>query len=308
MKAALLARGEAPALPARGGLADYLEVTRPRIAVLVLFTVGAGGLFAALPAAAPWSVLFHAVLGTALVASGASALNQWLERHTDARMSRTRGRPLPAGRLTPGAVFAFGLVLASVGVSYLLFTLASPLPALLAAVTFALYVAVYTPLKTRTTLNTLVGAVPGAMPPVIGYAAVTGSVDGPGLALFALVFVWQVPHFLAIAWMYREDYSDGGLCMLPVMDPDGGLTSRQMILYCLALIPVSLMPALVSRAGLVYVLSAALLGAWFLLSCVRFGAAPGDARARAVLRASLVYLPLVLMALVLDRLWTVPLF
>jgi protoheme IX farnesyltransferase len=275
---------------------------------MVLFTVGAGGLYAALPASAPWGALFHAVLGTALVASGASALNQWLERHTDARMSRTRSRPLPAGRLTPTAVFAFGLALAALGASYLLFTLASPLPALLAAVTFALYVAVYTPLKTRTTLNTLVGAVPGAMPPVIGYAAASGGIDGGALALFSIVFVWQVPHFLAIAWLYREDYSDGGLCMLPVMDPDGRATGRQMLLYCLALIPVSLMPLLVSGSGLLYAVAAVALGAWFLRPCARFWACPSDARAREALRASLVYLPLVLAALAVDRLWMAPVF
>jgi len=306
MKAALLTPAIAPtAAPAAGGLADYVAVTRPRIAVLVLFTVGAGGLFAALPGTPP-AVILHAILGTALVASGASALNQWLERHTDARMRRTKDRPLPAGRLTPGAVFAYGLTLAAVGVSYLLVTIASPLPAVLAGVTFALYVAVYTPLKTRTTLNTLVGAVPGAMPPVIGYAAVRGEVDAAAVALFAIVFVWQIPHFLAIAWMYREDYSDAGLCMLPVMDPGGRLTSRQMVLYCIALIPVSLTPALVSRAGPGYVVCASLLAVYFLASCVRFARSPDDERARGVLRASLVYLPLVLVALVLDRLWASP--
>jgi protoheme IX farnesyltransferase len=307
VKAALLTRAEVPLATSTGGWADYLAVTRPRIAVLVLFTVGTGGLFAALPAF-PLAVLFHAVFGTALVASGASALNQWMERHTDARMSRTRNRPLPAGRLTPSSVFAFGLALALAGVVYLWLTLSTPLPALLAAFTFASYVAVYTPLKTRTSLNTLVGAVPGAMPPVIGYTAVKGVLDADALALFAILFVWQVPHFLAIAWMYREDYSDGGLCMLTVMDPDGRMTGRQMVLYCLALVPVSLIPLLVSRSGLLYACSALLLGAYFLLACVRFSLSPDDGRARRVLRASLVYLPLLLVLIVLDRCWAVPLF
>lgn len=309
MKAALLRRAEAPALPEQGGLADYVAVTRPRIALLVLFTVGIGALFAALPGADflhDLLVLLHAVVGTALVAAGASALNQWLERDTDARMERTRNRPLPAGRLSGGAVFGFGLALAVVGTSYLLLLLSSPWPAFLAAVTFASYVAVYTPLKTRTTLNTLVGAVPGAMPPVIGYAAVRGEVNAEAVALFVVLFVWQVPHFLAIAWMYREEYAGAGLCMLPSVDPDGRLTGRQMLLYCAALIPASLMPVLVCRSGWLYLVGAAGLGLYFLLAAARFAASPDDARAKRALRASLVYLPLLLVLLVLDRLWTMP--
>jgi protoheme IX farnesyltransferase len=307
MKAALLRRAEVPALPEQGGLMDYVAVTRPRIALLVLFTVGIGALFAALPGA-ELAVLFHAVVGTALVAAGASALNQWLERDTDARMERTRNRPLPAGRLAPGTVFAFGLGLATVGVTYLLWLIASPWPAFLAAFTFAAYVAVYTPLKTRTTLNTLIGAVPGAMPPVIGYAAVRGEVNAEALALFVVLFVWQVPHFLAIAWMYREEYASAGLCMLPVLDHDGRATGQQMVLYCIALIPASLLPLLACRSGWLYAAGAVLLGLYFLLSAARFARSPDDGRAKQVLRASLVYLPLLLVLLVLDRLWTVPLF
>ena len=289
-----------PVTASRGRLADYLALTKPRIAVLVLFTVGAGVLLASAPVV-PWAVLFHAVFGTALVAAGASALNQWLEKHTDARMRRTQGRPLPAGRLLPLEVFAFGGLLGVAGFVYLLLTLRSPLPALLAALTFVLYVAVYTPLKRHTTLNTLVGAVPGAMPPLIGWAAATGELGRGGLTLFAIVFVWQVPHFLAIAWMYRDEYARARLKMLPVSDPDGRATGRQMILYCLALIPVSLAPVLFASAGVVYVTGAAVLGLAFLEKAWRFNRARTHVAAKNVLRASLIYLPGLLLVLLFDR-------
>ncbi|MBY0231048.1 MAG: heme o synthase [Gemmataceae bacterium] len=308
MSRAVLAAPVPLAEPSAGTLADWLAVTRPRIALLILFTVGTGGLFAALPATAPWAILFHAVAGTALVASGASAFNQWLERRTDARMRRTMNRPLPAGRLAPGQVFAFGVALALAGSAWLLATQSTPLPALLAAGTFAAYVAVYTPLKRCTTLNTLVGAVPGAMPPVIGAAAATGTIDGHALALFALLFVWQVPHFLAIAWMYRDQYARAGLVMLPCRDPEGRATARQMVLWCAALVPVSALPVALCGAGWIALLGGIALGGWFLASAVRFARTPSDALARRVLKASLLHLPLLLLLLVIDRLWTLPLF
>jgi protoheme IX farnesyltransferase len=280
--------------------ADYVALTKPRVAVLVLFTVAAGALLAS-PGAVRPLLVFHAVLGTALVASGASALNQWLERDSDARMRRTRDRPLPAGRLHPVEVLCFGLLLGAAGTLYLLVTLPSPCAALAAACTFVSYVGVYTPLKGRTTLNTLVGAVPGAMPPVIGWCAVTGEVTRGATLLFAILFLWQVPHFLAIAWMYREEYARAGLRMLPVVDPEGRLTVRQMVLYSLALIPVSLGPVLLDSAGLLYAGGALLLGLYFLRQVLRFGAARSVTRARGVLRASLLYLPGLLVLLMLDR-------
>jgi protoheme IX farnesyltransferase len=291
---------QAPAKAARGRLADYLALTKPRIAVLVLFTVGAGVLLASAPVI-PWAILAHAVLGTALVAAGASALNQWLEKSSDARMRRTQTRPLPAGRLSSAEVLAFGALLGVGGFVYLLLTLRSPLPAMLAALTFVLYVAVYTPLKRYTSLNTLVGAVPGAMPPLIGWSAVNGEITAGALALFAIVFVWQVPHFLAIAWIYRDEYARARMRMLPVTDPDGRATGRQMILYCLALIPVSLAPAMLQSAGLVYVTGAAVLGLGFLGKAWRFTSSRTPGSARGVLRASLVYLPGLLLVLLFDR-------
>jgi protoheme IX farnesyltransferase len=300
---ALRACEEAPALALRACASrwgDYLALTKPRVAVLVLFTVGAGVLLASAPAL-PLALLFHAVFGTALVAAGASALNQYLERHSDARMRRTQDRPLPAGRLQPLEVLAFGVLLGCGGVVYLLLALPAPGAALAAAFTFVCYVAVYTPLKGRTTLNTLVGAVPGAMPPVIGWCAVTGEVTTGALTLFVILFLWQVPHFLAIAWMYRDEYARAGLCMLPVIDPDGRLTGRQMVLYCLALIPVSLGPVLLDSAGVLYTGGALLLGLYFLRHALRFQAGRSTAQARRVLRVSLVYLPGLLALLLLDR-------
>jgi protoheme IX farnesyltransferase len=280
---------------------DYLAITRPRISVLVLFTVGAGGLYAGLPTTAPWLLILNAVLGTALVASGASAINQWLERDTDALMLRTRKRPLPAGRVSLAEAFVFGLILALVGAVYLLATMPTPLPALLAAFTFASYIAVYTPLKRVTTLNTVIGAVPGAMPPLIGYAAVRGEISSEAWALFAILFVWQIPHFLAIAWMYREDYGRAGLRMLPVVDPQGTVTARQMVLYCIALLPTGLMPVMVGGAGWFYGIGSTLLAIYFLRSAIAFARQREDALAKKAMRASLVYLPLVLMLLVIDR-------
>jgi protoheme IX farnesyltransferase len=280
--------------------ADYLALTKPRIAVLVLFTVGAGVLLAA---GTEWrlAVLIHAVFGTALVASGASALNQWLERSSDAQMRRTQDRPLPAGRLLPMEVLAFGLSLGVAGTVYLVVSLSSPCAAVAAAFTFVCYVFIYTPLKSRTTLNTLIGAVPGAMPPVIGWCAVKGEVETGALTLFAILFLWQVPHFLAIAWMYREEYAKAGLRMLPVIDPDGRMTARQMIAYTLALIPISLGPVLLASAGALYLSGALLLGLYFLRHALHFQASRSVEQARKMLRVSLVYLPGLLALLLLDR-------
>lgn len=298
MKVAVLAP-EPVAVLTRGRAADYLALTKPRIAVLVLFTVAAGALLAAGRAVDP-VVLVHTVLGTALVAAGASALNQWLEKDSDARMRRTADRPLPAGRLQPIEVLVFGVALGAGGLLYLALALNKPYAALVAAVTFACYVGVYTPLKPLTSLNTLVGAVPGALPPVIGWTAVRGTIDAEAIALFLIVFLWQVPHFLAIAWMYRDEYARAGLCMLPCVDPDGRMTGQQMIVYCLALIPASLTPAMLGAAGPLYAAGAVVLGLGFLLRAVAFRRGHSHTRARRVLRASLLYLPGLLLLLLLD--------
>jgi protoheme IX farnesyltransferase len=289
---------DAPSL-ARSRLADYLMLTKPRVAVLVLFTVASGALLAA--AGSPdWVLLGQTLFGTALVAGGASALNQFLERDSDGLMERTENRPLPAGRLLPIEVLLFGVALGVAGIGYLALVVRQPLAALLAAVTFLSYVFVYTPLKRKTTLNTLIGAVPGALPPVIGWVSVRGSFDLEIVSLFVVLFLWQVPHFLAIAWIYREDYGRAGLCMLPVVDRDGGMSARQMTGYCLALIPASLMPLVLGRAGPVYLAGAIVLGVSFLAFALAFWQVRSDSRARSVLRASLLYLPVLLALLLID--------
>jgi protoheme IX farnesyltransferase len=219
-------------------------------------------------------------------------------------MHRTENRPLPAGRLTALEVLLVGLVLGAVGVAYLALALPKPWAAVVAGFTFASYVFVYTPLKRLTTLNTLVGAIPGALPPVIGWVAAGGSL-GPGvLALFAILFLWQVPHFLAIAWIYREDYARAGLQMLPVFDPDGRLTGRFMVVYCLALLAASLGPVMLGGAGLLYLTGAVVLGVSFLTSALRFWRSSSSEQARRVLKASLLYLPVLLALLLLDALTT----
>jgi protoheme IX farnesyltransferase len=284
---------------AESRLGDYLELVRPRMTLLVLFTVAVGAFLAA-PGAVEPALLLQAVFGTGLVAAGASCLNQLLERHTDALMRRTENRPLPAGRLQPPVVLTFGVVLTVAGLVCLL--LREPLAAAVAAFTFATYVFLYTPLKRRTPLNTLVGAVPGALPPVIGWTAVRGSLDAGAVALFLIVFLWQVPHFLAIAWIYRDQYASAGLKMLPVLDRDGSRTGREMMRYCVMLLPVSLVPAALGLAGFVYGVGAVLLGMMFLNAALGFVRTASAREARRVLRASLLYLPALLALLLLDGL------
>jgi len=281
-------------------VADYLELLRPRMTLLVLFTVGVGAFLAA-PAAVDAALIANALLGTALVAAGASCLNQLIERHTDALMQRTENRPLPAGRLQPALVLALGSALAVAGLVSL--ALRQPLAAAVAGFTFVSYVFVYTPLKRRSPLNTLIGAVPGALPPVIGWTAVRGSIDAEALALFLIVFVWQVPHFLAIAWIYRDQYARAGLQMLPVVDSEGARTGRTMLRFCGLLLPVSLLPVGLGMAGPVYAIGAVLLGLMFLRAALGFVNVVSVGEARRVLRMSLVYLPAVLFLLLLDGVW-----
>lgn len=290
---------ERPAAPSR--LADYLELTKPRIAVMALITV-AGGYLLGAGSAASAAMLFNVLFGAGLVAAGGSALNQLMERRTDARMRRTANRPLPAGRLSPEEVAVFGAVLSGVGLAYLTSTV--PAAATIAAlVTLVAYVLVYTPLKTVTAWNTVVGAVPGALPPVIGWCAARG-IEGPdaALALFLVLFVWQLPHFFAIAWMYRGDYARAGLKMLPGCDPTGRRTAAAMVLTAAALVPVGFLAVTAGVAGWLYFAGATLLGLMFVREAVRFARERTDKHARRVLRASLVYLPGVFALLLVDAL------
>ncbi len=287
------------ALRANSRVADYLQLMKPRLTLMVLLTVAAGFVLGTGGLAQPL-LLVHTILGTALVAVGASALNQVLERKTDALMSRTQDRPVPSGRLQPTTALRFGVLSASAGLVYL--TLAvNPLTGILAVITLGSYVGIYTPLKRRTTFNTLVGAIPGALPPVMGWAAATGNIGPEAAALFLILFFWQFPHFWAIAWMFKEDYAAAGLKMVPVLDREGGrMTGRLMVQNCLALLLASMAPAVLAMAGTRYLLGAIVLGTVFLICAGRFLMSPSRNRARQVLLASLVYLPALLLLLLLD--------
>ncbi len=269
----------------------YLELTKPRLSALVLATTAAG-FWVGLRDPSRWLLLGPAILGTALCAGGANALNQWLERSPDACMARTRGRPLPSGRLQPPAARRFGLLLIALG-TFLLSVTVGRLPAMLAALTVATYLLAYTPMKRRTALCTLVGAIPGALPPMIGWAAARGEL-GPGAwILFTVLFMWQLPHFLALAWLYRDDYARASFRMLPLTAPPGA-SSRQILLYGLALWPVSLLPGVTGLVRPEYVYGAAALGALFVVAAAAAAARRSPAACRRLFLASIVYLPLLL--------------
>lgn len=280
---------------------DYIELTKPRITWLILMSTGIGFSFGlGDPRAINWLVLLHAIIGTGLIASGTAALNQWYEREADAKMRRTMARPIPSGRVTSGRALAFGIVLSIAGFTELWLG-ANRLTALIGAFTLFAYLCLYTPLKQRSKHSTTVGAIPGAMPPLIGFAAAAGTLTADAWVLYAILFFWQFPHFYAIAWMYRDDYARAGIRMLPVVEPDGESTARQILIYALLLIPVSVAPKLLGMAGNIYLVGALALGAMFLYSGVRVSFDRTALRARRVLLASVVYLPLLYGLLLLDR-------
>jgi heme o synthase len=273
----------------RAAAGDWLELTKPRITAMVVFTALVG--FVTASPGPLWTGLLAAALaGTGLVAAGASVFNQVLERDTDALMLRTRSRPIPSGRIPPRDARVFGGLLTAAGLVLLLWR-CGPLAAAVALATWASYLFAYTPLKRRTPLATLVGAVPGALPPVIGWAAARGSLDAGAFILFAILFLWQVPHFLAIAWLYRDDYARAGFPMLPVLDREGTFTSRQAVVHSLALLLVSLAPAAAGLAGPVYLAGAFLLGVALTLFALRLARARDLVSARGLFLASVLYLP-----------------
>ena len=279
-------------------VADFVELTKPRITALVLVTAAVG--YAVGGGAALSAINFMLfMVGTALLCGGASALNQYLERDADARMTRTSRRPLPAGRLTPPDALAFGLTISAVGLVVLagvnLLTLA------LGAASILSYVLAYTPLKRVTSLCTVVGAVPGALPPLMGWAAARGSLGPAGWGLFAILFLWQLPHFLAIGWLYREDYARGGFPMLAVSDRDGSSSGRQAALYATALLPVTLAAGLLAAAGKAYLWGALVLGVVFLACALAFLWNRSTGSARRLFLVSVLYLPLLLGLMVFDR-------
>ncbi len=273
----------------------YVALTKPRLSSFALVVVFLSGWMAAgggANAAQHW-VVWHAVLAAGLLAGGANALNMFMERDFDKLMRRTANRPIQRGLLTPREVLVFGVTCTVVGVLWLALA-TTPLAAMLGALTSVLYLGVYTPLKRRTTLNTHVGAIPGALPALIGWAAVAGRLDAPAWGLFWIVFFWQIPHFLAIAWMYRDDYAAGGYRMLPAVDRSGVISGRQAVLGALALLAVSILPALRHERGVFYIVGAVGLGAYFIYYALRFARQRDGVRARALMRASLLYLPLLL--------------
>jgi len=280
-------------------LADYWTLTKPEVNVLVLVSTLVGVFMAASGPVKGW-LLFHTLMGTLLVASGTGTLNQYVERDTDAFMRRTAHRPLPAKRLRHKEALWFGIFLSIAGGGEL-WIAASPLASVLALATLATYLVFYTPLKRRTPLCTLVGAFPGAMPPLIGWAAVRNGLSGQAWVLYAILFLWQFPHLLAIAWMYREDYARAGLRMLPRRDDAGRFTMRQILACTLALVPVSLIPGLTGNAGELYLVGAGILGLGFLFYGARLAFQRTNVVAKQLLMASIVYLPLVFALLIFDR-------
>jgi len=244
-------------------------------------------------------VLFHAMVGTALLASGAASLNQYLERHLDAKMTRTADRPLPSGELQPSTVLALGGIISSAGMIYLA-ALVNPLTSFLGALTLGSYLFVYTPLKRVTTLNTVIGAIPGALPPLMGWTAATGQISVGGWSLFAILFFWQLPHFLAIAWMYKDQYAKAGYVMLPVVDPQGFRTGRQAVSHTLGLLPVSLAPFVLGMTGRLYLFGALALGILFLWRAIQFARFLNPARAKSLFITSIIYLPLLLGLMVVN--------
>ena len=279
----------------RERIADFTELTKPRITLLVLITTLVG-FYMGSRDGLNFLLLLHTIVGTGLVAGGASALNQYFERDLDARMVRTRNRPLPDGRLVPNEALIFASIISGFGIAYLVFFV-NVLTGALGAATLTGYILVYTPLKTRTTLCTLIGAFPGAAPPVMGWTAARGEIDAVALSLFAILFLWQMPHFFAIAWIFTEDYARAGFSM----HSSGDRTGRQIIFYCCALIPVSVLPTFFGLTGMTYLLGATLLGFTYLGYGVAVALFRSNTHAHRLLRISVLYLPALLVLMMVDK-------
>lgn len=286
-----------PERPTR--FADYVNLTKPRLSLLAAI-VSAAGYYMGVQGPGSWGGVLTAFVGTFVMACGAMALNQYLERDTDALMLRTRRRPLPSGRVSPGAALVIGVVLAATGILHLAFG-ANLSAAAVGSLAVASYVMIYTPLKRVTSLNTIIGAVPGALPPVIGYAAAADAVDFRAVLLFAIMFLWQLPHFLAIAWVCRDDYARAGMSMLTVIDPEGGFTARQVVIYSLALLLISPMPSIIGMAGWIYGTVSVASGVIFLILGLRWYPRKDLAGAKKVFFASLLHVTLLFTLMVADK-------
>lgn len=294
-----MSTARAAILPARPRVWSYLELTKPDVSVLVVVTTLAGYYLGA-RGPVNWLGLAHAVAGTLMVAAGTAALNHYFERASDARMRRTAQRPLVLGLLAPAEALVFGVLLALGGTAYLL-AFANPLAALVGFLTCASYLGLYTPLKTRTTLATLVGAFPGAAPPLIGWAAARGSLDAGGWILYAILFCWQFPHFLAIAWMYREDYARAGIRMLPAVERSGRGTFRQIVGFAAALVPLGVLPVLTGLAGNLYLVGGLLLNLALVGFALYAARHRSNARAKVLMHATVVHIAALYGLLKLDK-------
>ncbi len=294
-----VARADAPPALSRAGLGSFVELTKPRITFLIVLTSAAGFCLGS-EGGFDYLALFNSLFGIALLSSGIATLNQYMERGLDARMRRTVARPLPAGKLTAGHALAFGLALTFVAEVYLALFV-NLLTAAFGVAVIVGYLLCYTPLKTRSSLSTVVGAFPGAMPPLMGWTAATGSAGVEAWALFAILFAWQFPHFLAIAWMYREDYARAGILMLPVVEPACRITAQQIVVWSLLLVPVSLFPAVLGTTGAVYFYGAFVLGALFLGTSIHAAVVHSRQGARRLLLASVLYLPVLFGLMVFNK-------
>jgi protoheme IX farnesyltransferase len=277
----------------------YLELTKPRIAILLVLS-SAAGFYVASSAGFEPLLFIHAMVSITLLAFGVSTLNQYIERDIDPLMARTAERPLPTGRVTPNEALIFGVVQCVVAELYLLL-IVNALTALLGLVVIVGYVFLYTPMKTRTSISTVVGAIPGALPPLMGWTAATNKITVVAWALFATQFLWQFPHFLSIAWLYRKQYANAGIKMLPVVEPTGKLNGQQIVLFSVMLLPVSLAPYFFQISGLIFLVGAVLLGLWFVWASVQAACTKSDEMARRLLLVSVIYLPLFFLLMVADK-------
>jgi len=283
----------------REKLAGFLELTKPRIAFMLVLT-SAAGFYLGSKGDFNFVLFSNSMVGIALLAFGVAALNQFIERRTDALMERTAKRPLVIGTISAPEALVFGVLLCVVAEIYLAF-LVNGLTAFLGLIVIVGYVLLYTPLKTRTSASTAIGAIPGAMPPLMGWTSTADEITLGAWILFAMLFLWQFPHFLAIAWMYREQYAKAGIKMLPVVEPEGKITARQIVIFTILLLPVSLMPYFFGVSGVIYLIGASLLGIWFLWASIQAARAKTNEKARALLLVSVLYLPLIFALMVFNH-------
>ena len=287
------------AISSREKIAAYFELTKPRIAFMLVLT-SAAGFYLGSSANFNFVIFTNAMIGITLLAFGVATLNQVWERKTDALMERTAKRPLVVGKVTFNEALIFGLLQCAVAEIYLTF-LVNGLTAILGLVVIVGYVLLYTPLKTRTSASTAIGAIPGALPPLMGWTSASNEITLGAWILFAILFLWQFPHFLAIAWMYREQYAKAGILMLPVIEPEGKITAKQIVIFTILLLPISVAPFFIGLAGWVYLIGASLLGIWFLSASIGAARAKTNEKARKLLLVSVIYLPLIFLLMVFNK-------